>query len=49
MGVGGSDVEAIRGLARNWLEKGPQGATDPARVNSLRPLKDAMSGDRRKR
>jgi hypothetical protein len=49
LGVGGSDVEAIRRLAKDWLEKGPQGATDPARVNSLRPLKDEVGGDRRKR
>jgi hypothetical protein len=41
LGVGGSDVEAIRKLARNWLEKGAQSATDPAHAASLRPLSDA--------
>ncbi|HEY0376672.1 MAG TPA: hypothetical protein VGC87_06925 [Pyrinomonadaceae bacterium] len=49
LGVGGGDVEAIRGLARNWLENGPRAATAPARVNSLRPLKDAMRGGRSRR
>jgi hypothetical protein len=41
MGVGGNDVEAIRRLARNWLEPGAERATDPAHAASLRPLKDA--------
>ncbi|MBV8855413.1 MAG: hypothetical protein JOZ02_00495 [Acidobacteria bacterium] len=35
MGVGGSDVEAVRRLARAWLKNGPRGATDPARAASL--------------
>jgi hypothetical protein len=34
LGVGGSDVEAVRKLAREWLTKG---ATDPARAAALRP------------
>jgi hypothetical protein len=41
LGVGGSDVEAIRRLARSWLEKGTGPATNPEHAASLRPLKDA--------
>jgi hypothetical protein len=42
LGVGGQDIEAIRKLSRNWLEKGAASATDPAHAASLRPLKDAL-------
>ena len=42
MGVGGQDVEAIRHLARSWLERGAERATDPMHAASLRPLKRAM-------
>jgi hypothetical protein len=38
MGVGGSDVEAVRSLARAWLDKNPR---DPASAASLRPLHHA--------
>jgi hypothetical protein len=48
MGVGGGDVEAIRKLARSWLEKGPERATDPGYAASLRPLKDTK-GSRKPR
>jgi hypothetical protein len=41
MGVGGSDVEAIRRLAGSWLDKGAERATDPAYAATLRPLKAA--------
>jgi hypothetical protein len=44
MGVGGGDVEAIRRLARNWLERGAKRATDPVYVAALRPLKAAVRG-----
>jgi hypothetical protein len=36
MGVGGRDVEAVRRLARAWLNKDPR---DPASAASLRPLR----------
>jgi hypothetical protein len=41
LGVGGDDLEAIRRLAKNWLEKGPARATNPTATASLRPLRDA--------
>lgn len=41
MGVGGSDVGAVRTLAREWLTSG---ATDPARAAALRPLRYAARG-----
>lgn len=41
LGVGGSDVEAIRRLAKRWLEKGEAQATSPGYAARLRPLKDA--------
>ncbi|HEV7892911.1 MAG TPA: hypothetical protein VGP08_20015 [Pyrinomonadaceae bacterium] len=41
MGVGGSDVEAVRTLAREWLTRGP---TDPARAATLRPLRHTARG-----
>jgi hypothetical protein len=44
MGVAGQDMEAVRRLAREWLIKGPRGATDPARAASLRPLRDTSRG-----
>ncbi|HEX8141148.1 MAG TPA: hypothetical protein VF553_01030 [Pyrinomonadaceae bacterium] len=46
LGVGGSDVEAIRSLARNWLERGAVRATDPAHAARLRPLRKDASGNR---
>jgi hypothetical protein len=39
MGVGGNDMEAIRRLAREWLQK--QSPAEPANAASLRGLKDA--------
>ncbi|HKG14228.1 MAG TPA: hypothetical protein VKB12_12955 [Pyrinomonadaceae bacterium] len=36
MGVGGADVEAVRSLARAWLDKNPR---DPASAATLRPLR----------
>jgi hypothetical protein len=39
MGAGTSDVEAIRRLARSWLERGATQATDPAFVATLPSLK----------
>ena len=41
LGVGGADAESVRRLARAWLKDGAARATDPARVASLPPLKDA--------
>jgi hypothetical protein len=41
LGVGGQDTEAIRKLAKNWLEKGATHATNPARVATLHSLRDA--------
>jgi len=38
VGVGGNNVEAIRELAKSWLN---DGATDPARLAARRPLRDA--------
>jgi hypothetical protein len=46
LGVGGKDLEAIRRLARNWLEKGAERATDPLHAASLRPLTGGMSNRR---
>ena len=44
LGVAGADAEAVRRLAREWLNSVPPG--EPARAASLRPLRDAP---RRKR
>ena len=41
MGVGGTDMEAVRRLAREWLKNGPRGTTDPARAASLKALRDS--------
>jgi hypothetical protein len=49
IGMGGGDVEAIRRLARNWLERGADKATDPGYVATLRPLKDGMRSSRKLR
>jgi hypothetical protein len=49
IGMGGGDVEAIRRLARNWLERGAAKATDPVYVASLRSLKDGMRGRKLRR
>jgi len=41
MGVGNTDVEAIRRMARNWLENGPERAIDLDRVAALPALRQA--------
>ena len=42
MGVGNSDVEAIRRVARNWLENGPERAIDPNQVAALPALRQSV-------
>ncbi|HEV2762134.1 MAG TPA: hypothetical protein VGV38_03990 [Pyrinomonadaceae bacterium] len=44
LGVAGRDAEEVRRLARGWLESG---ATDPARVAALRPLRQAPRSKKR--
>jgi hypothetical protein len=46
LGVGGSDVEVMRTLARRWLEKGPAKATDPAYVATLPPLRGVQRNNK---
>jgi hypothetical protein len=35
IGVGGNDVEKVRQVTREWLDLGPEGLRDPARVEKL--------------
>jgi hypothetical protein len=36
IGIAGSDLEEVRGIARRWLEKGERGIADPMSGADLR-------------